>query len=85
MATKAKTTKRTTKSVKTVKKQSVNSEVANLAAATATLFGGAAVILIGILQNNDDIKLLLVGFGAALLVLGGILVGMSTKPRKKKK
>lgn len=84
MATKAKTTKRTTKSTKTVKKQNANNEVANLAAATATLFGGGAVILIGILQSNDDIKLLLVGFGAALLVLGGVLVGMSTKPLKKK-
>lgn len=83
MATKAKTTKRTTakKSLRKV----IPQDAGNLSAAAATLFGGAAVVLIGTLQRNDDIKLLLVGFGAALLVLGGVLVGMSTKPRKKKK
>lgn len=83
MATKAKTTKRPT-AKKTLRKNT-SQETGNLTAAAASLFGGAVVVLIGTLQRNDDIKLLLVGFGAALLVLGGVLVGMSTKPRKKKK
>jgi hypothetical protein len=82
MATKAKTTKKTVS--KKTSRKGLPQESGNLAAATAALFGGGAVALIGTLQRNDDIKLLLVGFGAALLVLGGVLVGMSTKPRKKK-
>lgn len=79
MATKAKTTKKKT----TVKRAAVSPETGRLTAAAATLFGGVVVVLIGTLQDNDDIKLLLIGFGAAFLVLGGVLVGMSTKPWKK--
>ncbi len=47
----------------------------NTLACAALLFAGGAVALLGCLQDNDDIKLLLVGFGAALLVVGGALTG----------
>lgn len=70
------------KKVKRTKKSP--SETNRLLGAAAILFGGAAVIVIGLVQTNDDIKLLLVGFGAAFLVLGGVLVGMCTKPYKKR-
>ena len=81
MATKkAKTTKKTAIRSKATR---ISAESGRITAGAATLWAGSAVILIGTLQNNDDIKLLLVGFGAALLVLGGVLVGMSTKPLKK--
>lgn len=79
MATKAKTTKKKA----TTKRKGLSPENSRLTAAAAVLFGGVAVILIGTMQENDDIKLLLVGFGAAFLVLGGVLVGMSTKPWKR--
>ena len=69
------------KATKKVKKSAA--ETNRLTGAASILFGGCAVMLIGIVQTNDDIKLLLVGFGAAFLVLGGVLVGMSTKPLKK--
>jgi hypothetical protein len=77
--------KRKIKMPKKVKKtkKSAAAESNRLLAAASILFGGGAVILIGLVQNNDNIKLLLVGFGAAFLVLGGVLVGMSTKPLKK--
>lgn len=70
--------------VKSTKKTSSRLSIENrrLTAAASILFAGCAVAAIGIIQNNDDIKLLLVGFAAALLVLGGVLVGMSTKPLK---
>lgn len=76
--------KKTAKKAVTKKKTPVAGDTNRLFAAASILFGGCAVILIGIVQGNNDIKLLLVGFGAALLVLGGVLVGMSTKPLKKR-
>ncbi|MCA9329293.1 hypothetical protein KDA11_01490 [Candidatus Saccharibacteria bacterium] len=80
MTKKAKTSKRNIKL-----RNSITSDTGNISASAASLFGGSAVVLIGILQQNDNLKLLIIGFGSALLVLGGVLAGLATKQDKKKK
>ncbi len=72
------------KSKKTVKKSSVNEQTNRIGAAAGILFAGAAVALLGTIQEQDNIKLLLIGFAAALLVLGGVVLGMATQSVKKK-
>lgn len=90
MATKAMGKSKTTakskaKATKKVsRKISVSSDTNSVAAASAILFAGAAVVLLGNIQGQDNIKLLLIGFGAALLVFGGVLLGAATKPSKKR-
>lgn len=79
MATKSKS-KTTKKAVR--KNSSQDSNV--ITAASGILFAGVAVAIMGNLQDNDDIKLLLIGFGAALLVVGGVLLSCAAKPARKK-
>lgn len=67
---------------KTTKKSAKKSDDSSLVAATSILFAGTAVILVGNIQYQDNIKLLLIGFGAAMLVFAGVLFGMATKPLK---
>jgi hypothetical protein len=71
------------KKAKTTKKS--NSEVSPITAGAAVLFAGAAVTILGIIQNQDNVKLLLVGLGSALLVLGGVILGLAIKPSSKKR
>ena len=71
------------KKVKKTKK-TVSNEVSPTTAGAAVLFAGVAVVTLGNIQNRDNIKLLLIGFGAALLVLGGVLLGAAIKPSKKR-
>jgi hypothetical protein len=74
------TTKKTTKKVAS----SVSgSGTATLLSATAILFAGTSVVLIGMIQDADHITLLMVGFGAALLVIGGALLGTAARTSKK--
>ena len=75
MATKKATNKNTKRST-AVKKKAPTAvrRHENTLACAALLFAGGAVAILGCLQDNDDIKLLLVGFGAALLVFGGALI-----------
>ena len=56
----------------------------NTLACAALLFAGGAVGVLGCVQDNDDIKLLLVGFSAALLVFGGALVGTMLQKANKR-
>lgn len=70
------------KKAKTTKK--VSTEVSPTTAGAAVLFAGVAVVALGNIQDRDNIKLLLIGFGAALLVLGGVLLGVAIKPAKKR-
>ena len=62
-------------------KKSVAPEANRLVSVSSMLFGGGAVILVGVLQSNDDIKLLLIGFGAALLVVSAALASISISNR----
>lgn len=73
------------KKAKTTKKVSSKSaEMSPSTAGAAVLFAGAAVTTLGLIQDRDNIKLLLIGFGSALLVLGGVILGMCIKPSKKR-
>lgn len=72
------------KAVKKTTNKATTNEVSPTLSGSAMLFGGASVILLGLMQSTDNLQLLLVGFGAALLVLGGALLGMATRPVKKR-
>ncbi len=52
-------------------------------AAGAIIFGGAAVGYIGYLQPEESLKLVLIGFGCALALIGAVLLGMAISPAKK--
>jgi hypothetical protein len=71
------------KKAKTTKKS--NNDISPVTAGAAVLFAGAAVTVLGLIQNQDNVKLLLVGFGSALLVLGGVILGLCIKAPAKKR
>ena len=64
-------------------KKIVNSDSAFIISAAAVLFAGVCIILLGNIQGVTNLKLLMVGFGAALLVMGGALLGNAAKTTKK--
>ncbi len=78
----AKTTKKKVSRTKRTNKNRVD-DGGIIFAATGILFAGACVILLGNLQEYENIQLLLIGFGAALLVLGGVVLGLAIRPTKK--
>lgn len=53
-----------------------------LLSGTAVLFAGAATTSLGWIQDRENIQLLLVGFGAALLIFGGAMLGTAIKVNK---
>ena len=76
---------------KTIKKSSKNtntkktvkmSDNGSLFFASAVLFAGTCIVLLGAIQDYNNLKLVMVGFGSALLVVGGSLVGVATKTTK---
>ncbi len=75
---------RKTTVAKNSKKANVQSN--RVSAGAALLIGGALLGIIGNMQTNDNVKLLLVGFASALLVIAGVVLGMavSNTPKKKK-
>ena len=75
----AKTTKKSAKPKKSIS----HSDNGSLFSASAILFAGACIVLLGAMQDMDSLKLIMVGFGAALLVVGGSLVGVATKTTKR--
>lgn len=76
MAKVAKKASRVKKSIKT-------SDNGSLFSASAILFAGAAIVFIGALQDFYNLKLVMVGFGSALLVVGGSLISVAAKTTKK--
>lgn len=77
-------TKKSSAKSKKVTKKSVDTTSSSIASASGILFAGVSVIICGMVQDQDNIKLLLIGFGAAMLVFGGALLGSAAKPAKKK-
>lgn len=71
------------KQAKTVSKKTTNSKndfdisSAALVFSAAVLFAGILVILLANIQDFSNIRLMLVGFGAALLVVGGSLLAVA--------
>lgn len=78
----AKTTTKAKKASKT-KKSTRMSDNGSIYAASAILFAGACIVLLGAIQDFDNLTLLMVGFGSALLVVGGSLLGVATKTSKR--
>ncbi len=60
-------------------KNLANNDNGKISAGAATLFAATAVILVGNLQNQENLQLLLVGFGTCLLVLGAVILALATK------
>lgn len=50
-------------------------------AATALLIAGLAGVGLGSLQTQGNLELFLVGFGAAFIFIGAVLLGMSIKSK----
>jgi uncharacterized membrane protein YiaA len=73
MAAKKKTTK--------TKKAVVSPQSSRIVFAASIIFAGVCIILIGNWQGNERLKLFLVGFGSALLVVGGVLSFLATQKK----
>ena len=50
-----------------------------IGAAASLLFAGASGVGIGSLQSQGSLEIFLVGFGAAFIFIGAVLLGMSIK------
>ena len=67
---------------KTRKKKSYDHSEGSTIAGLAILLTGIIVIGIAVMQKYESLKLVLIGFGSALLVVSGVLLGSSTKRSK---
>ena len=84
----AKAKKSPAKKSKAVKKSAISKQVlsddtSKILAATALLFSGSCVILIGNIQSDESLQLLIIGFGAAMLVFGSVILGMAISKIKR--
>jgi hypothetical protein len=70
-----------TKAKATKKKKLDNSEGSTIAG-LAILIAGIIIIGIAVMQKYEALKLVLIGFGSALLVVSGVLLGSSAKKSK---
>jgi hypothetical protein len=64
---------------KKISKKVASQQSSRIICAASLLFAGICVTLIGNWQDNERLGLLLVGFGAALLVVGGAVSFMATR------
>ena len=67
---------------KVTKKKSVDNSEGTTVAGLAILITGIAIIGIAVMQKYESLKLVLIGFGSALLVVSGVLLGSSAKRTK---
>ena len=67
---------------KVTKKKSVDNTEGSTIAGLAILIAGIAIIGIAVMQKYEALKLVLIGFGSALLVVSGVLLGSSAKRSK---
>ena len=67
---------------KVTKKKSVDNSEGSTIAGLAILIAGIAIIGIAVMQKYEALKLVLIGFGSALLVVSGVLLGSSAKRSK---
>ncbi len=65
----------------TKKKKTDNSEGSTVAG-LAILVAGLVIIGIAVMQKYESLQLVLIGFGSALLVVSGVLLGSSAKRGK---
>jgi hypothetical protein len=67
---------------KTSKKKTVDNSEGSTIAGLAILLAGITIIGIAVMQKYEALKLVLIGFGSALLVVSGVLLGSSAKKSK---
>jgi hypothetical protein len=77
MPSKKKTTKKASRLTGNLSKEQSN----RIASASSILFAGVCIILIGYWQDNENLELLMVGFGAAFLVVGAVLSYLATQKK----
>ena len=68
--------------VKTSKKKTADNSEGSTIAGLAILLAGITIIGIAVMQQYEALKLVLIGFGSALLVVSGVLLGSSAKKSK---
>jgi uncharacterized membrane protein len=83
---KAKITKKTNKTARSSSRKASQAKVLHntsglILTGSVFLFAAVCVILFANMQNDDALKLLFVGFGSALLVFGGALLGSAAKSK----
>ncbi len=67
----------------TANKRTISDDGSKIMAATALLFSGSCVILIGNIQYDESLQLLIIGFGAAMLVFGSAILAMAISTIKR--
>jgi len=67
---------------KTSKKKTADNSEGSTIAGLAILLAGITIIGIAVMQQYEALKLVLIGFGSALLVVSGVLLGSSAKKSK---
>lgn len=67
---------------KATKKKNVDNSEGSTIAGLAILIAGIIIIGIAVMQKYEALKLVLIGFGSALLVVSGVLLGSSAKKSK---
>jgi hypothetical protein len=75
--------KSATKSTRSrVSRRIIPAENRNILAGAAFLFAASVVIYFGTIIYDEDLKLLMVGFGSAMLLFGGALLSAAIKTTK---
>ena len=67
---------------KAKKNKKIDNSEGSTVAGLAILAAGLAIIGIAVMQKYESLQLLLIGFGSALLVVSGVLLGSSAKRGK---
>ena len=67
---------------KAKKNKKIDNSEGSTVAGLAILAAGLAIIGIAVMQKYESLQLVLIGFGSALLVVSGVLLGSSAKRGK---
>ena len=67
---------------KAKKNKKIDNSEGSTVAGLAILAAGLAIIGIAVMQKYESLQLVLIGFGSALLVVSGVLLGSSAKRNK---
>lgn len=67
---------------KTTKNKKTDNSEGSTVSGLAILVAGLIIIGIAVMQKYESLQLVLIGFGSALLVVSGVLLGSSAKRSK---
>ena len=67
---------------KTTKNKKIDNSEGSTVSGLAILVAGLVIIGIAVMQKYESLQLVLIGFGSALLVVSGVLLGSAAKRSK---